>query len=264
MVFPALVFVECGKVDWEVGGLRRSGAWVTQWSRFLAFWCDGSHVAFEVNLTFHGDTHIINAYINIYILYMYIQIFRCRYKYIYIYIARSLKEDIDGMSLNDGDLDGELLSPNSLDDPALRAGTTDGTLVSSTPVVEDVAPPENVAVVPVKPVSLPAGATVNSMTHPDAWAWLNRSAKSGKAILPAEVLEEWNSGGSRRSSLLRSFVSRVYMPGASQQTNMLRLEAWNRIRQVTKDFTKTFKGYAWHTDEEMKEVLKWSETLGTF
>lgn len=67
MVFPALVFVECGKVDWEVGGLRRSGAWVTQWSRFLAFWCDGSHVAFEVNLTFHGDTHIINAYINIYI-----------------------------------------------------------------------------------------------------------------------------------------------------------------------------------------------------
>ena len=85
MVFPALVFVECGKVDWEVGGLRRSGAWVTQRSRFLAFWCDGSHVAFEVNLTFHGDTHIINAYINIYILYMYIQIFRCRYKYIYIY-----------------------------------------------------------------------------------------------------------------------------------------------------------------------------------
>ena len=76
----ALVFVECGKVDWEVGGLRRSGAWVTQRSRFLAFWCDGSHVAFEVNLTFHGDTHIINAYINIYILYMYIQIFRCRYK----------------------------------------------------------------------------------------------------------------------------------------------------------------------------------------
>lgn len=171
------------------------------------------------------------------------------------------------MSLSDGDMDGDLLpvhSPKTLDDPALRAGTTDGALVSSAPVIEDAVPPGSVAVVPVKPVSLAAGTTVNSMTHPDAWAWLNRSAKSGKAILPAEVLEEWNAGGSRRSSLLKSFVQRVYMPGASQQTNMLRLEAWNRIRQVTKDFTRTFKGYAWHTDEEMKDVLKWSETLGAF
>ena len=108
----------------------------------------------------------------------------------------------------------KLLSPNSLDDPALRAGTTDGTLVSPTPVVEDVAPPENVAVVPGK-ASFSACRSHSQLDDtPDAWAWLNRSAKSGKAILPAEVLEEWNSGGSRRSSLLRSFVSRVYMPGA--------------------------------------------------
>ena len=171
------------------------------------------------------------------------------------------------MSLSDGDVFGEI-PPKNLDltAPFASEGPLDETMVSAKPVVETVVPevgPRDIAAA-VKPVAPAAPATINSMTHPDAWQWLNRSAKSTKAILPPEVLEEWNMGGSRRSALLRSFVCKVYSPGSSQQTNILRLEAWNRIRQATKDFTRTFKGYAWHTDEEMKEILKWSETLGTF
>ncbi len=171
------------------------------------------------------------------------------------------------MSLSDGDVFGEI-SPMNLDGTSLCASEVppDETLVSAKPVDETVVPAvgQRDIAAAVKPVAPAAPTTINSTTHPDAWAWLNRSAKSGKAILPAEVLEEWNAGGTRRSALLRSFVCKVYSPGSSQQTNMLRLEAWNRIRQATKDFTRTFKGYAWHTDEEMKEILKWSETLGTF
>lgn len=109
-----------------------------------------------------------------------------------------------------------------------------------------------------------SAVVINSQSHPDAYAWLNRSAKSSKAILPPEVLEEWEAGGSRRNQLLRSFVTKVYVPGSSQQTNILRLEAWNRIRQATKNFSRSFVGYAWHTEEELKEVLKWNEKLGLF
>ena len=109
-----------------------------------------------------------------------------------------------------------------------------------------------------------SGCVVNSTTHPDAYAWLNRSAKSGRGILPPEVLEEWEAGGTRRSKLLTSFVRRVYVPHAQQRTNVLRLEAWNRIQQCTKDFSRSFKGFAWHTEEEIRTVLKWNELLSCF
>ena len=108
------------------------------------------------------------------------------------------------------------------------------------------------------------GCVINSTTHPDAYAWLNRSAKSGRGILPPEVLEEWEAGGTRRSKLLTSFVRRVYVPHAQQRTNVLRLEAWNRIQQCTKDFSRSFKGFEWRTEEEIRTVLKWNELLSCF
>lgn len=86
---------------------------------------------------------------------------------------------------------------------------------------------------------------INSMTHPDAWQWLNRACK--KQIVPEEVYNDWMSGGARRNQLLANFVQRVHRPGDSQQANLLRLEAFIKIRQCTKDVTKSLKGYEWHT-----------------
>lgn len=103
---------------------------------------------------------------------------------------------------------------------------------------------------------------INSMTHPDAWAWLHRTCKPGKNLAPDEIMQEWLSGGQKRNALLHSFVKKVYQPHATQQVNLLRLEAWHRIRQVTRDWTKTFKGYEWKTETEMSTDLKWSESLG--
>lgn len=100
---------------------------------------------------------------------------------------------------------------------------------------------------------------INSMTHPDAWQWLNRACK--KQIVPEEVYNDWMSGGARRNQLLANFVQRVHRPGDSQQANLLRLEAFIKIRQCTKDVTKSLKGYEWHTKDEMKDDLKWSEPL---
>ena len=152
------------------------------------------------------------------------------------------------------------------------AGSQDGEMKDAH--MEDPAPsktePENVlgppeTLVPVPPeknVSPPVShAVVNSMSHPDAYAWLNRSAKSGRGILPPEVQAEWEAGGMRRSKLLTSFVQRVYVPHAPQHTNILRLECWNKIRQCTKDFARSFRGFEWHTEEELRTVLKWNEIL---
>ena len=104
-------------------------------------------------------------------------------------------------------------------------------------------------------------AVVNSMSHPAAWAWLHRNCRRDKQIVPKEVLDDWLAGGSRKSNLLKSFVQRIYQPHQSQQATAMRLEAWNKIRQVTRDFTKSFQGFAWKTEEELQK-MEWSETLG--
>ena len=109
---------------------------------------------------------------------------------------------------------------------------------------------KHVAVVP---------SVINSMSHPDAWQWLNRAVK--KQIVPLEVYNDWMAGGAKRNQLLANFVTKVHQPGASQQANLLRLEAFIKIRQCTRDVSKSLKGFEWKTKGEMKDDLKWSESL---
>ncbi len=107
------------------------------------------------------------------------------------------------------------------------------------------------------------GATINSVSHPAAYAWLARNCREGKG-LPQEVVQEWEAGGAKRNRLLASFVKRVYTPGAAHGTNLLRLEAFIKIKNATKDFSKSLVGYEWKTESEMgsgEGGLKWSESL---
>lgn len=108
-----------------------------------------------------------------------------------------------------------------------------------------------------------ATATINSVSHPAAYAWLARNCKEGKG-LPDDVLRDWDAGGAKRNKLLANFVRKVYVPGATNSTNCLRLEAFSKIRQATKDFSTALQGYEWKTEAEMgsgEGGLKWSENL---
>ncbi len=82
-----------------------------------------------------------------------------------------------------------------------------------TPEAENVKEAE-IAAAPARGQQSPP--VINSMTHPDAWAWLNRSCKPGKNLVPDEVLSDWMAGGQKRNALLHSFVKKVYQPNASQ------------------------------------------------
>lgn len=179
--------------------------------------------------------------------------------YIYCHIFKILRQWSDGLTAcisSDVGMQGPDEADADMED-------SDSVKDNSNGVSQQAQPPATL--VPVTPrqgaSTAPSGCVVNSTTHPDAYAWLNRSAKSGRGILPPEVLAEWEAGGARRNKLLTSFVRRVYVPGAQQRTNVLRLEAWNRIQQCTKDFTKSFQGFEWHTEEELRTVLKWNEIL---
>lgn len=114
-------------------------------------------------------------------------------------------------------------------------------------------------VVPAESRVATAPSVINSMTNPDAWQWLNRACK--KNVVPQEAYNDWMAGGAKRNQLLANFVTRVYQPGQSQQTNLLRLEAFIKIRQCTRDISKSLKGFEWRTKGEMKDDLKWSESL---
>lgn len=106
---------------------------------------------------------------------------------------------------------------------------------------------------------------VNSATHPNAYAWLQRHCKDDKrGSIPESVLEDWKAGGARRNRLLASFVDKIYIPGAAHNTNLLRLDAFVKIRQATKDISTSLQGYEWKTEAEMgsgENGLKWSESL---
>ena len=109
------------------------------------------------------------------------------------------------------------------------------------------------------------GGCVNRMTHPNAYAWLSRNCKEDKrGTIPDEVLEDWKAGGARRNRLLASFVEKIYVPGAPHSTNLLRLDAFVKIRQATKDISTSLQGFEWKTEAEMgtgEGGLKWSESL---
>ena len=100
---------------------------------------------------------------------------------------------------------------------------------------------------------------VNSMTHPAAWAFMDRAVK--RQIVPQEALNEWQAGGTTRNKLFKSFVHKVYLPGADQTSNVLRLEAFIKIRQASRDWRSTLQGYEWLTETEMQDDKKWNETF---
>ncbi len=75
--------------------------------------------------------------------------------------------------------------------------------------------------------------TINSMTHPRAYAFLHRSCKEGKNIVPQEIVDDWLAGGARKNKLLQTFVRKIYVDGGSQDVNCLRLDAYVKIKQVS-------------------------------
>ena len=103
------------------------------------------------------------------------------------------------------------------------------------------------------------------MTHPDAWAFLNRlvkSAEAGKASVSPEVIEEWRAGGAVRCKLLTAFVNKVYVPGGDYNTNTLRLDAFIKIRQASRDWRTSLRGYEWLTEDELASDKRWNENHG--
>ncbi|CAE7501520.1 ttn-1 [Symbiodinium sp. CCMP2456] len=98
---------------------------------------------------------------------------------------------------------------------------------------------------------------INSQTHPEAWGALYRyvMGKSSKGKTPevrAEILQKWQTGGLARNKLLKDFIEKCYQPGNA------RLEAVFKIRQISKDWRNTIKGFEWLTADEMKK-LGWPE-----
>lgn len=105
-----------------------------------------------------------------------------------------------------------------------------------------------------------AAHPINSISHPDAWAFLNRVCSgSGKEGVPQQAVADWQAKGTRRARLLKDFAQKVFVQGAPQSSNVLRLEAWVRIKQLTSEWRKSLVGFAYHTEEEMRTELKWSE-----
>lgn len=106
---------------------------------------------------------------------------------------------------------------------------------------------------------------INSMSHPKAYAFLQRSCKDDKGLVPKEIVDQWKAGGTEKNKLLQTFVRKIYIEGASQSTNCLRLECYVKLRQATRDWATSMQGYEWRTEEELGENgLKWSTILGMF
>ena len=175
----------------------------------------------------------------------------------------------DGMQVEPATPDvAKTLESTAADDAAPESGAAAPVVKEQPETVAPAVKEQSEAVAPAVATAKPEGvessaalAVVNSMSHPAAWAWLHRNCRPDKQIVPKEVLDDWLAGGSRRNKLLQSFVKRIYQPNQSQQATAMRLEAWNKIRQVTRDFTKSFQGFAWKTEEELQK-MEWSETLG--
>ena len=46
-------------------------------------------------------------------------------------------------------------------------------------------------------------------------------------------------------------------------TSKARLECLYKLRQVSREWKKSLKGFEWHSLADMMGVLKWSETFGS-
>ena len=101
--------------------------------------------------------------------------------------------------------------------------------------------------------------TINSVTHPHAYAFLNRLCTNGEnKAVPEEVLTMWRSKGPEKNKLLGLFVQRCYNRDEDSSANRGRLEALIRFRQCSREFKKSMQGFSWLTEAEMKE-RKWSD-----
>ena len=102
---------------------------------------------------------------------------------------------------------------------------------------------------------------INSITCPEAWAFLYRLCRDGeKKQVPQEILEAWRSGGQARNKLLSDFVRRVFNKEHDYASNRARLECLVKLRQASKDWRTNLQGFEWLTEAEMKE-RGWSENL---
>ena len=101
--------------------------------------------------------------------------------------------------------------------------------------------------------------TINSVTHPHAYAFLNRLCSDGESKgVSEEVLAMWRSKGPNKNKLLEMFVTRCYDRDADNHSNRGRLEALIRFRQCSKEFKRSMQGFSWLTEAEMQEK-KWSD-----
>ena len=101
--------------------------------------------------------------------------------------------------------------------------------------------------------------TINSVTHPHAYAFLNRLCSDGESKgVPDEVLAMWRAKGPSKNKLLEMFVSRCYDRDDDNHANRGRLEALIRFRQSSREFKKSMQGFSWLTETEMQKK-EWSE-----
>ena len=105
-------------------------------------------------------------------------------------------------------------------------------------------------------------APLNSVNCREAWSFLYRMCKGGEAKgVSQDILEAWRAGGQARNSLLHSFVTKCYDKNADYSSNRLRLEAYVKLKQASKEWKKNMQGWEWLTEEEMASKHGWSEIL---
>ncbi|CAL1138844.1 unnamed protein product [Cladocopium goreaui] len=109
---------------------------------------------------------------------------------------------------------------------------------------------------PMVPVS---DQRFTSSTHPQAWHCLYRMCRKPDGI-DKEIYDKWHSGGAKRDQLLKDFVCRCFAPADDFNKNKAKLQALITLRQKTSQWRRNLQGYSWHTEEEMKTVLKWSQS----
>ncbi|CAE7257020.1 unnamed protein product, partial [Symbiodinium necroappetens] len=93
-------------------------------------------------------------------------------------------------------------------------------------------------------------AVFNSVTCPDAWAFLYRLCGRDNKT-KSKTSQEITDRGATRNKLLKEFVEKVYQPDAAYDDNKGRLEALFRLKHVSKSWKTGRSGYEWQTEEEL-------------
>ncbi|CAE7891380.1 unnamed protein product, partial [Symbiodinium microadriaticum] len=91
--------------------------------------------------------------------------------------------------------------------------------------------------------------------QPDTQYVNGKSIKNKNQGVRDEILQKWNAGGYVRQKLLKDFIEKCYQPHSAGNA---RLEAVFKIRQLSRDWRKSLKGFEWLTEKEMI-ALGWPE-----